>query len=1074
MTRFAVHNRVTALILGLFLFLFGLFSASQLPRESFPEVKKPLIFVNTIYPGASPEDIERVVTQKIEDKLEGVDGVSKVTSQSTEGVSAIQVEFAPSVDVETALRRTKDKVDQAKAELPKDAEDPMVAELNFSNIPVFVVSLYGDTEMERLEQIAERLEDDIKAVPGVLDVKISGKQTREVAIDCDPIQLKARGVTVDDVVKSIRNQHANIPGGVVRNGVNRFSVRVTGELDRWEEFADLVVRAENGNAVRIRDVATVGYQYVRERSTVSRLNGQPALTLSVTKRTGENIIKIVDATKELIDADRKTWPQGTLVDYTFDQSKEIRHMVDELFNHIILGVIFVVLVLAFFLGVRNSFFISTAIPLSMMLGFLVLHMMGVTLNMVVLFSLVIALGMLVDDGIVVVENIYRHYTMGKSRLQAAIEGTKEVAIPVTTATITTISAFIPIIWMPGIMGQFMKYLPITVCVTLVGSLFVAFVINPVFASLFMTKKDFGEHGEDGTFFGKVKKGYGVLIERLVNRPIIVTLMILGFVGGGIAAYGVLGSGASFFPAAEPKVVAIEIEGPLGQELMITDSALSVIEKAVLAMPDSLASINSVTAISGRGKSDMDFGGPGTEPNKGYLDIGFVDYDKRDVNSFKSMAWFEANLPDLLPGWNVKVKQQQEGPPQGKPVEFDLKGADYASIGPMADKIVEDLSKLKMLTNVQHNYDPASPEIMVVVDRSNAEQMGISNSQVAQAVRGALFGVEAAKFRMDGEEYDVMVRLHPESRERIEGLQDIVITHEGRHIPLSSVATLEQKANLTSINHVGGTRTIQITGELAPGETDQAKAKAEAQKIIDEIVLADGISISKGSGNIEEEETTRFLGVAFLVAVGLVFFTMVAQFNSVYQPLLVLIGVFLGIGGVFWGLLIVDVQFSIIMSGIGIISLAGVVAKNSIVLIDFINHLRREGYDLRTAVIEGGKTRLRPVVLTACTAMIGLLPMATGMGYDFVNVLGSLMGSGHGVANGGFILKSESSLWWSPMAWSIFWGLLFNTILVLIVTPTFYYSWYRFLEILSEKWNRRIAKAGFTKFEDSVDASSKNH
>ncbi|MEN9355364.1 MAG: hypothetical protein RL318_2689, partial [Fibrobacterota bacterium] len=471
MTKFAVKNPVTTLVLAVLLILSGWMSYVSLPRESFPEIKIPYIFVNTVYPGAAPEDIEKLVTEKIEDKLDGIDGVKKVTSQSMESVSAIQVEFNTNVDVETALRRVRDKVDQAQGDLPTDAEQPMVQELNFSNVPVFIVSLTADYDVERLETVAEELKERIASLPGVLDAKVTGKQDKEISIDVDPARLRAYDIPLRDVSGAIQAQHRNIPGGSLTASGNRFSIKMTGELKTPEAFESVVVRASAGKVVRLRDVASVRFGWVRDRSSIARFNGKPSLAITVTKRTGENIIEIIDQAKLLIEEEAKGWPIGTKADYSFDQSTEIRHQVDELTNHIITGLFLVIGILTFFLGFRNSFFISTAIPFSMLLGFIVLQIMGITLNMVVLFALVLGLGMLVDDGIVVVENIYRHLSMGKTKVAAAIDGTREVMIPVATATLTTISAFLPILWMPGIMGNFMKYLPITVSVTLAGSLF---------------------------------------------------------------------------------------------------------------------------------------------------------------------------------------------------------------------------------------------------------------------------------------------------------------------------------------------------------------------------------------------------------------------------------------------------------------------------------------------------------------------------------------------------------------------------------------------------------------------------
>jgi multidrug efflux pump subunit AcrB len=1044
MTKFALKNPVSVIVLAVLLFITGLMSFSGMRRESFPEIKIPYIFVTTVYSGANPPEVENLITQKIEDKLDGIDGVKQMTSSSNESFSNIFLEFDPSVKTEDALRRVKDKVDQAKGDLPADAEEPITQELNFNTIPIVNIALYADYDLERLEALADNLKDRMAKIPGVLEAKIQGKQDKEIAIDVDPALLRQYGLTLSDISKAVSTQHTNIPGGTMITSGYRFSIKITGELTDPEQFNDLVVRSMNDKMIRIRDVAKVAFTYTRDRQSISRTNGKPSLTLTVAKRTGEDIVRIVDEAKKILNEEKVRWPAGTHYEITYDMSKNIRQMVDELQNHLLMGIILVLLVLSFFLGVRNSLFISTAIPFSMAMGFIVLSYMGVTLNMVVLFSLVMVLGMLVDDGIVVVENIYRHLGMGKKRFQAALDGTKEVMVPVFTATLTTIAAFAPVFFMPGIMGEFMKYLPITVSITLSGSLFVAFVFNPVFASLTMTNKDVHKlEGSGKTGFERFKDLYRGVLRRALNHPLLLAAFCIAFVISGIFMYGKFGPGVVFFPVIEPDVASVQIEGPLSQDITITDATIMTPERVAMAMPKNISSVSTISTIVGSGKSSR-MSSSEVESNKAYIDIVFKDFEERDVSSYKTMAWLENKLPGMLPGWKVQVIKQQSGPPTGKPIELDISGDDYQQLSMLADTIKTLVQKVPGLTNASNDYDPARPEIRVNVDREQAKRFGFSTLDVASAVRGAIYGNEAAKYRVGKDEYKIMVRLGPEARENLNGLNEIVISKDGKEAPLTSVATITQGANIASIKHVDGKRTIQVTAELAPGQKDERKPKALAMAAVNKIRPPLGYSVRPGSGNRMQAESQGFLVKAFFIAMGLVFLTMVFQFNSLFQPFLILIGILLSLGGVFWGLLITnkfsafvnmltagkadlrDVTFAILMSGVGIIALAGVVAKNGIVLIDFMNRLRKEGRSLREAVIEGGATRLRPVLLTAITAMIGLLPIATGVGIDFLHF--------------GFVTRSETTQWWAPMAWAIFWGLLFNTLLVLVVTPTFYYAW----------------------------------
>ncbi|MFH0920637.1 MAG: efflux RND transporter permease subunit [Fibrobacterota bacterium] len=1045
MTKFALKNPVSVLVLAVILFVAGAVSYMSLRREAFPEIKIPYIFVTTVYPGANPPEVENLITQKIEDKLDGIDGVKQMTSTSYESFSNIFLEFDPKVKVEDALRRVKDKVDQARGDLPKDAEDPITQELNFSSIPIVIVSLYSDYDIEKLEALADNLKERMAKIPGVLETKVTGKQEKEIAIDADPALLQLHDLSLYDVVQTVQNQHRNIPGGSMKTQGFRFSIKVTGELSNPDQFNDLIVRSENGRVIRIRDVARVSFIYNRDRQTLSRTNGKPSLTLSVAKRTGEDIIRIVDEVKRILDEDKANWPAGTHTEITFDLSKNIRHMITELQNHLLMGIILVLLVLGFFLGRRNALFISTAIPFSMAMGFIVLNYMNVTLNMIVLFSLVVALGMLVDDGIVVVENIYRHMHMGKDRWRAALDGTSEVAVPVFTATLTTVAAFAPVLWMPGIMGDFLKYLPITVSITLSSSLFVAFVFNPVFASLTMTRKDAHEMEGDGPKqgFEKFKDLYRNTLKKTLRHPWKLVAFCVLFVLLGIMAYGKFGPGVVFFPIVEPDVASVEIEGPLGQDLAITDSVIRIPERAALGMTDSIASFQSLVTVSGMGKSDHMSSGQ-AQSNKAYFDINFADYQDRDISSYQTMAWLDDTLPQRVPGWKLRVKKQAMGPPTGKPVELNISGDNYQTLSILADNVKNILEKIPGLTNANHDYDPARPELRIDVDREQAKRLGFSTLDVASAVRGAIYGTEAGKYRVGKNEYKIMVRLNPEVRENLKGFDEINVTHEGKKAPLLSMAVMSQGANIASIHHVDGKRTIQVWADLAPDQKDERKPKSLAMAEVKKLKPPTGYTISTGSGSRSQAESQAFLVKAFFVAMGLVFLTMVFQFNSLFQPLLILIGILLSLGGVFWGFLIInklfsflnfisfghtrltDVTFSIMMSGVGIIALAGVVAKNGIVLIDFMNKLRKEGRPLDEAVIEGGATRLRPVMLTAITAMIGLVPMATGVGIDFMHL--------------GIVTRSSTTMMFAPLAWAIFWGLLFNTILVLIVTPTFYYTW----------------------------------
>jgi multidrug efflux pump subunit AcrB len=546
-------------------------------------------------------------------------------------------------------------------------------------------------------------------------------------------------------------------------------------------------------------------------------------------------------------------------------------------------------------------------------------------------------------------------------------------------------------------------------------------------------------------FERFKNFYRRILRTTLRHPVILAIFCVLFVVSGIAAYFIYGPGVTFFPIVEPEVSSVEIEGPLSQDINITDKSLRIPEQVALSLPKKYASVTTVGAIVGAGKTSRMIGGQ-AESNKGYIDVVYDEFEHRKVSPYTTMRWLEDSLPKLLPGWKLRVVKQEMGPPSGKPVELEIIGDDYAELSILADSLRTMISQIPQLTNVRHDYDPARPEIRIDVDREQAKRLGFSTMSVASAVRGAIYGNEAGKFRVGKNEYKIMVRLNPEARENMAGLGEITLSKDGKTAPLTSLSTVSKGANIASIKHIDGKRAVQVVAELAPGQKDERKPKSLAMAAVKKINPPPGYAIRPGSGNRMQAESQAFLGKAFLIALALVFLIMVFQFNSLFQPFLILFGILLSLGGVFWGLLIVnqfsafmnmitsgaaqfrEVTFATLMSGVGIIALAGVVAKNGIVLIDFMNRLKKSGRPIEEAVIEGGATRLRPVLLTAITAMIGLLPIATGVSIDFLHF--------------GFVTKSFTTQFWAPMAWAIFWGLLFNTLLVLIVTPTFYYTWER--------------------------------
>ena len=1000
--------------------IMGLYSYAHLPRESSPEIRRPLIFVTTVYPGVSPKDIESLITEEIEAELEGLEGLEKIKSDSQLGVSMIRAEFTGDTDVELALRRVKERVDIAKAELPLDAEEPSVRELNFSDQPFLIVTLSNPDGLERLEAMVEYLQDEIEKVPGVLEVVVTGKLEREVEIAIDPRLLRQYGFSLDDVRNAVRNENVTIPGGELKSEQLNFSVTVSGEISDPDEFKEIIVK-DGDKEIPLRNLGKIRFRY-SDINSYSTLNGKPAVSLSVKKRSGENMIKLVERIKSIIEENTSQLPPKTIVDYSFDESEDIKNMVLDLENNILSALLLVLVVTLFFLGWRNAVFVSLAIPFSMLLSFFVLDMTGITLNMVVLFSLVIALGMLVDNGIVIVENIYRHAGMGKSRIQAALDGTKEVAWPITTSTITTILAFFPIIFMPDIMGEFMSYLPKTVIVVLTSSLIIGLTITMTFCSRFLAtdEKSQKKLTEGGGLFLKLQNHYRKVL-RFCLKSTKVTLGVLAglflFVAAGIAVNAMFGKEAIFFPSLDPRVGIINIKLPNGTPLDRNFEFSQKVEKQALTVPASLENRQSSIGASGG------FGG-GRDSHRTNIRLTFKPYLEREIPSSESIQEIKKALSDI-PGAEIKVTKLEGGPPQGNDVSYQIIGEDYRELGRIAEDVQSIISEYaENFEDIDSDFEAAKPEIRVIIDRAQANRYGLNTRIIASTIRTAISGSKESTIRIGKEEYDVNLRLIEDARNELALLRDLEIVKDGKRIPLSTFASIERVSSVNVIKRSDRQRTVSVYADFLADIQNKEQIKQKIDEKVKALTLPAKYRIASGEGQEVRDRSTQFLMQAFIVALLLIFLVMVIQFNSLVQPAIILISVFLSLGGVFWGLFLSQQTFVVIMSGIGVISLAGVVVNNAIVLIDFINQLVRQGMPVYDAVVEASETRLRPVLLTAITTIIGLVPMALGISINFTDLT--------------IQIGSESSEWWSPMAWTIIFGLAFATILTLLVVPSLTY------------------------------------
>jgi multidrug efflux pump len=1086
-TSFAIEHRTSVLVLLFIIAVMGALAYRATPKESFPEMAIPMIAVNTIYPGVSPADVESQVTRVLEEDLSTISEIVTLTSTSVEGYSSIVAEFAAGMNLDEALQSVREKVDLAKPDLPGDAEEPTIVEFNFSEVPIMQVNLSGEYGLVRLKEIAEDLQDRLEAIPAVLRADVRGGLEREVKVDVDLGKLQYYGLGLEDVVDAIRDENVNIPGGSIDVGDTKYLVRVDGEFQDPSLIEDVVIKAEGSRPIYVRDIATVDFGFA-ERETFARMDGRETVTLNVIKRAGANIISTAEEVQAQIDAMRPLFPATTEVVITSDMSYDTRIMVSSLENNIISGLILIVGVLLFFLGLSTSTFVAISIPASMFLSFIVLRALGATMNMIVLFSLILALGMLVDNAIVVVENIYRYLEEGWDRRTAAKKATGEVALPIIAATATTLAAFAPLLFWPGEVGEFMGYLPQTLIVTLTSSLFVALVIVPTLCAMWMKLDGAPSQplrpamrwtligaaalvllviagANPLTAFllagsaialwalyrfllaGAARRFQDHLLPRVIDnyertlrwsldhRFVVISGTLMMFVAAGFT-FGTFGKGVEYFPESmPPRQLLIDVETPVGTRAAATDSIVQRVERQLTAIggQQDWKSVVANTGSGAGGGNPMEQGGP-SGPEMGRITVSIVDFQDRERDVFETLAEMQATIGKDIAGAVVSVDQLMEGPPQGMPVSIEIVGEDPGLLEALSARAIYALESSPVypkLVGLQSDLEAARPELSVRVDRELAALYGLTTAQVGNAIRAAINGVEAAKYRTGNDEYDIVVRLAEPYRNELEGLRELTVMNEGVQVPLVSVATWSVEPGAGTIRRKDRDRMATITSEVAAGYQNNA-VLAEVQQVLADFQegLPPGYTMRYTGQSQEQEEATAFLSGAFMVALMLIGFILISQFNSVVKPVIILTSVIMSTMGVLIGLTVFRMPFGIINTGVGIIALAGIVVNNAILLIDYIDVLRRrDGMNRREALVQGGKTRLRPVLLTAFTTALGMAPLAIGLNFDFFGLYGSLRPE--------LYWGGEQAAWWGPMAVAIIAGILFATFLTLVLVPVMY-------------------------------------
>lgn len=1145
-STWAIRNpSVIYMIIALF-FLIGLSAYFAMPREDFPEIKETKIYISTPFPGNTAEDMERLITDPLEDKLKNVSNVVEILSTSQEDYSMITVEFDENIKVEEAKQRVKDEVDSETASedwpLFNNAKvEPNVFDLKLSEeFPIMNINITGDYPVDRLKDYAEYLQDEIEDLPEIKEAAIRGAQEREVEVAVDIYKMMAAKVSFDDVINAIKNGNRTISAGNLKASGQRRTIRVLGEVEEPEDLKSFVVKSEKGDPVYLEDIATVSFES-EDKTTYAREFGSSVVMLDIKKRSGKNMIEAVNSIKAIIkDAEANYFPSDLSITISNDSSERTLNQVSDLINNIIFGIILVVTVLMFFLGFRNALFVGFAIPMSMFMSFMIINALGYTMNTMILFGLIMGLGMLVDNGIVVVENVYRLMDEeGLTRLQAARKGIGEIAYPIMISTATTVAAFVPLGLWPGVMGQFMIYFPITLSVVLGSSLFVAIFMNSMLVSQFMetgekvlTKKALWRltiilcgFGIPILIWGGPMRGLGSLMvftsilfwlykyaikgladwfqkrvlvrieniyENQISRAIRgnnvywyfgITFLVL--IGTFMAFGGSLGSGRTkveFFPDNVPNQIVVYIEYPEGTAIEKTNAITKEIEARVYGIIQSdmytrdnynILTESAVSQVGeGAGNPQTEGGSSAEMPHRSKITASMHEFKYREgLDSEELRGKIQRALTGIYPGVSISVEKDPVGPPAGYPINIELEGKDYDELIQTAEKMRNFINSKNIagIEELKIDVNKGKPTMEVEVDRKKAGELGVAVGQVGNQLRRALFGEKAGVYKKDGEDYDINVRFSEDLRYNTSALfnQNITFRDQSsgkiKEIPVSAVATQKNTSGFSAIKHKDTKRVVTVYSGLKPGFSDPGAIVRQIEEAMETYVgMPRGVKVDY-TGQIEEQnKQMAFLMGAFFTGLGLIALLLVFQFGGLSKPIIIMIAIFLSLIGVFGGLMITGWPFVIMMTMMGIISLAGIVVNNGVVLLDYtqilIDRRKKElGMDEREFLskdevmkltIKSGKARLRPVILTAITTVLGLIPLAIGLNIDFFSLFTNF--------NPQIYVGGDNVIFWGPLAWTVIFGLIVATFLTLIIVPVLFTISYRMkYRIFARKRNANI-------------------
>ncbi len=1122
-SSWAVDNRVTVYILTLLIVITGVIAYVTMPREDFPEIIENKVYISSVFPGNSAEDVEKLIIKPLEKEFKNISGVEKITSNSFQDYGMIIVEFADKVTIEEAKTKIKDKVDVIKADTDWPNLDngskvePSVFELNISEeVPILNINLKGNYTTQQLKKYGELLQDDIEEIKEVKKVDILGVDDKEVEIAVDIFKMTAAQVSFDEIQNAVKYENMTLSGGNLISQGSRNNIRIVGEIKDPKELENVIVKSFGGT-VYLKDIAVVNFKE-KEKTTYAREKGQEVVMLNVKKRSNQNMISAIEQVKEKLEKAKKSYlPSNLTIELSNDQSSRVEHQVDELSNHIIFGIVLVMIVLMFTMGLRNSLFVGAAIPLSMLMAFTILSAFGLTLNTMVLFGLVMGLGMLVDDGIVVVDNVFANMQKGMDRVSASKIGIGEIAWPVISSTATTLMAFLPFALWPGTMGKFMKYFPITLTVTLTASLFVAMVVNAAMTGGSMDTEDrnvtnksaklytiifsvvgivfvFLGHLTDSTFakaighlaiislglmwlykiklyqwtqdfqynfFPKMENKYKNFLAKILTgkRAWLALATIIGMLIFSFMLLGIFPRKVLFFPDNIPNQVITYIEYPQGTDIAKTNKATLFVEKQVIAILSKYVekdknylaeSIVSQVGV-GAGNPNVDAGSASETPYKGKVTVNFSEYKfRKGVNTTEVLDEIRAKVKGVA-GATVTVEKDANGPPAGYPISVQLTGTDYQEMLVEADKMIAFINSKNIpgIERLSVDVNKDSPELEVKVDRVSAGSLGVSTGQLGFNLRRSVYGQEISTYKEGDDDYNITMRMQDDQRKNENVLFNQSLTFRNQNngqmmqVPISAVSETNKTTTYNQIKRKNQKRIMTVYSNVLTGYNgDEITKQIESE--LKSYKFPKTVSYSFSGVQEEQGKNQSFLMYALFLALAGITIIIVLQFNSVSKTMVILFTVLLSFSGVFYGYVIANMDFVILMTMMGIISLAGIVVKNGIVLMDFFVLLldkkvaenKLQSHDdlsleeIKDIIIESGKNRLRPVLLTALTAILGLIPLAIGLNFDFFALITEF--------NPHLYMGGDNVIFWGPLAWTIIFGLTYATVLTLVMVPVMFY------------------------------------